>query len=89
MSDPRPTKDELFEELRRVLAAEFGFENQVLTPATRIVDDLDLDSIDFVDMAVALESRLGQKLKEDDLTRIRTLQDIVDVIDGKLQGAPG
>ncbi len=89
MSGHRPSKDDLFEELRRVLATEFGFENHVLTPATRVVDDLDLDSIDFVDMAVALESRLGQKLKEDDLGRIRTLQDIVDVIDGKLHGATG
>lgn len=89
MSAPRPTKDALFEELRRVLATEFGFEDRELTPATHVVDDLDLDSIDFVDMAVALESRLGQKLKEDDLVRIRTLQDIVDVIDGKLQGAAG
>ena len=86
---PHPPKDEVFGELRRVLASEFGFEEAALTPATRVIEDLDLDSIDFVDMAVALEVRLGQKLKEDDLGNIRTLQDVVDVIDRKLHGASG
>jgi acyl carrier protein len=82
-----PGKDAILKELRSVFAAEFGLEESALQPGTRVVEDLDLDSIDFVDMAVALEVRLGQKLKEDDLRNIRTLQDIVDVIDEKLQSA--
>ena len=89
MTGPGSSKDEVFSELRRVLATEFGFDETVLTPATRVIDDLDLDSIDFVDMAVALEVRLGRKLKEDDLGRIRTLQDVVDVIERKLHDPTG
>ena len=81
-ADPR--KDEIFRELRVMFSAEFGFDEATLTPSTRVIDDLDLDSIDFVDMAVALEVRIGHKLAEDEVTRIRTLQDIVDVIDAKL-----
>ena len=77
-------KDEIFRELCTVFAAEFGFDEASLTPSTRVIDDLDLDSIDFVDMAVALEVRIGHKLAEDEVTRIRTLQDIVDVIDAKI-----
>ena len=84
-----PGKDAIFRELRAVFAAEFGFDEAALVPGTRVVEDLDLDSIDFVDMAVALESRTGQKLKEQDLGKIRTLQDIVDVIDGKLRDPAG
>lgn len=83
-----PGKTAILEELRTVFAAEFGLEEAALQPGTRVVEDLDLDSIDFVDMAVALEVRLGQKLKEDDLRNIRTLQDIVDIIDEKLQSDP-
>ena len=83
-----PGKAAILEELRPVFAAEFGLDAAALQPGTRVVEDLDLDSIDFVDMAVALEVRLGQKLKEDDLRNIRTLQDIVDVIDEKLQSDP-
>jgi acyl carrier protein len=79
-----PRKDEIFRELQTVFASEFGFDAAALTPGTRVMEDLDLDSIDFVDMAVALEVRIGHKLKEEDVTRIRTLQDIVDVIDAKL-----
>jgi acyl carrier protein len=82
-----PDKAEIFRELRAVFAAEFGFEESALTPATRVVEDLELDSIDFVDMAVALEVRIGRKLLEADFDEIRTLQDIVDVIESKLRDA--
>jgi len=81
-----PSKDEVFDELRKVFASEFGFVEETLTPETRVVQDLDLDSIDFVDMAVALETRLGRKLKEEDLGHIRTLGDVVDVIHARLRG---
>ena len=85
MTNQVRSKEEIFSELRTIFAAEFGFEGAALTLETRIVDDLDLDSIDFVDMAVALEVRLGRKLQEADLGGMRTLQDIVDVIHAKLQ----
>lgn len=87
MTDRILSKDDVFAELRTVFATEFGFAESTLAPETHIVRDLDLDSIDFVDMAVALEARLGRKLKEEDLGRIRTLQDIVDVIHAGF-GAP-
>ncbi len=40
-------------------------------------------------MAVALESRTGHELREEEMTTIRTVQDVVDVIYTKLHEAPG
>jgi acyl carrier protein len=87
VTDGVPSKEAIFAELQRVFSEEFGFAESTLLPETRIVDDLDLDSIDFVDMAVALEVRLGPKFLEDDLTNLRTLRDVVDIIHVKLSGA--
>jgi acyl carrier protein len=79
------TKDDLFEQLKDVLVTEFDLPRERLQPAAHLVDDLDLDSIDWIDMAVALEAKTGRKLKEQDLEAIRTLQDVVDLIHRKLQ----
>ena len=85
MTAPGPSKAEVYEQLKAVLVAEFGFRAEQLEPATHLVKDLDLDSIDWVDMAVALEEKTGQELAEDDMASIRTLQDVVDVLHRKLQ----
>ena len=84
MSAPAPSKTEVYERLKEVLVAEFGFEAAELGPTTELVKDLDLDSIDWINMAVALEVRTGRKLQEEDLASIRTVQDVVDVIHRRL-----
>lgn len=80
-----PTKAEVYERLKEVLVAEFGLAEDQIRPTATLVEDLDLDSIDWIDMAVALEARTGRKLREQDLAAIRTLQDVVDVVHAKLQ----
>lgn len=85
MTTPGPSKTEVYERLKQVLVEEFGFSDNRIQPTTHLVNDLDLDSIDWINMAVALEVRTGRKLKEEDLTSIRTVQDVVDVIHRRLQ----
>jgi acyl carrier protein len=79
-----PSKTEVYERLKDVLVEEFGFTEQQIQPTTHLVNDLDLDSIDWINMAVALEARTGRKLKEEDLAAIRTVQDIVEVVHRRL-----
>ena len=85
MSEPVPTKTEVYERLKQVLVEEFGIAEAQIRPTTELVSDLDLDSIDWINMAVALETRIGRKLQEEDLTSIRTIQDVVDVIHHRLE----
>jgi len=66
-----------------VLRNEFDFSPAELAPTTHLIDDLDLDSIDAVDMAVRLEERCGFRLSEDELKSIQTIQDVVDLIHGR------
>jgi acyl carrier protein len=79
------SQEEVFERLKAVLVEEFGFAAEQIQPTTHLVNDLDLDSIDWINMAVALETRTGRKLAEEDLAGIRTVQDVVQAIHSRLR----
>jgi acyl carrier protein len=85
---PAWSKAEVYDRLRAVLVGEFGLRDEQLGPDAHLVEDLDLDSIDWIDMAVALEVQLGRELREAELGSIRTIQDVVDVIHRKLHEGP-
>ena len=79
------SKDEVFEKLKEVLTTGFGLRREQLAPTARLVEDLDLDSLDSFDLMVRLEQETGEEIKEDELKSIQTIQDIVDVIHRKLE----
>ena len=82
------TKDEIFQKIQHVLSNTFEIEETRLTPTAHLFTDLDLDSIDAIDLTVELEKNLGLKLKEEELRQIRTIQDVVDTIHRLLQNRP-
>ena len=89
MSVPSASKDELLRMLRDVLSGYFGLRAEQIVPSAHLLEDLDLDSIDWIDLAVKLEMETGQKLQEAELTSIRTIEDVVDVVHRRLNvGAP-
>ena len=78
------TKEDVFAEVSRVLTASFDLSQQQLTPDAHLIDDLDLDSIDAIDLVVSLEEAMGLDVSEDELKSIRVVQDIVDLVYRKL-----
>jgi acyl carrier protein len=78
------SREEILEWVIDVIKQQFQFVDEELRAATHLVDDLDLDSIDAIDLAVRLEEETGLALGEDELKSIRTIEDIVDMIDGRL-----
>jgi acyl carrier protein len=81
------TKQEIHALVVANLAEVFGFPPESLTPATRLVEDLDLDSIDAVEMVVCLEKKSGFSFTGPELRSVRTVQDIVDVIHAREHAA--
>lgn len=75
-----PSPDDVLAELRSMMQAEFGLAPETVEPSKHLTDDLDLDSIDLVDLAVSLEERSGLKLDEEELKSVRTVADAVRVI---------
>ena len=75
--------NETFQVVREVLQKEFDFGADELRLDTHLIDDLDLDSIDAIDLAVRLEERTGVSFDEEELKGIRTIRDVVELIDGR------
>jgi acyl carrier protein len=71
------TEMEIIEVINKSLAEEFELNREVLKPEALIFDDLELDSLDIVDMVVVLENAFQFKIREEEALReIRTLGDI-------------
>ncbi|HEV7270501.1 acyl carrier protein [Pseudoxanthomonas sp.] len=79
------TKNELFERIATILHDSFEIEPARITPEARLYDDLDIDSIDAVDLIVQLKPLLGRSLQPDAFKSVRTVQDIVDVLYGLIR----
>ncbi|MGC4027636.1 MAG: acyl carrier protein [Steroidobacteraceae bacterium] len=74
------TKDEIFARLSAILQENFGTEPEKITLAARLYEDLDIDSIDAVDMMVKLRSLTQQRLQPEAFRSVRTIGDVVDVV---------
>ena len=68
--------------LRGVLAAEFEIEPSTITPDAHLLDDLDIDSIDAIDILARLREITGKDLPAEALKEVRTVGDVVAMVDG-------
>ena len=74
------SKDEIFNELKSILVDEFELPEDKVTLETTLFEDLDLDSIDAVDIAVRLQKFTNKKISPEDFKQIRTVSDVVEAI---------
>lgn len=74
------TKEAILEGLRDIMVELFEFEREQIQLEARVVEDLDLDSIDAIDMAVRLQEMTDRRIEETELRSIRTVSDIVDMV---------
>jgi acyl carrier protein len=81
------TKDELFTRISSILQDTFEIDPTRITPAANLYTDLDIDSIDAVDLIVQLKPLLGGKLQPDAFKAVRTVQDVVDVLHSLIRDA--
>lgn len=64
-----------------VLAELFELDAGEISAASHLYEDLDIDSIDAVDLAVELKRMTGKKIQLEDFKNIRTVSDVVDAIE--------
>jgi len=74
-------KQRIVEKVNQVFEESFEIEKDELAPEKKIFDDLGLDSLDIVDLVVALQQKFGVKIRDDERVRnIRSVKDIYDYI---------
>lgn len=75
------TKQEIFNHISEILIKDFDCKSDIVKPGARLIEDLDLDSIDAVDLVVRLQKIINVRVKPEDFKQISTLQDVVDAIE--------
>ncbi len=71
----------IYEEISSLLVNVFEIDPQDITPEARLYEDLELDSIDAIDMIVHLQKKIGKKIKPEEFKTVRTVQDVVDAVE--------
>ena len=74
------TKDELFSKLKDILVNDFEADEALVVPRAHLVDDLGLDSIDFIDLVVKTKEFIPGKIDPELFKTVRTVQDAVDAL---------
>ncbi len=69
-----------FEKIREVLIAQFGVDAAMITPKTAFVDDLGADSLDVVELIMALEEAFDMEIPDTEAEGIVTVEDAVEYI---------
>ena len=74
------TREEIIARIRSVLVDSFEIPAERVTLEAKLMDDLELDSIDAIDMAVQIQEMTGVRVEEEELRRLRTVSDTVDLV---------
>ena len=77
-------KEVIIDKINNFLIDEFEVDADDISPLANLKKTLELDSLDFVDLVVAIESNFSVKLMGEDFINVVTLQDFYDLIEQKL-----
>lgn len=76
--------EEIIEKVNDILVEEFEVDGDVIEAGKNLKETLDLDSLDYVDLVVIIESNFGVKLVEADFMGMLTFEDFYNIIDRKI-----
>ena len=71
----------MFEEIKKILAEQLGISESKITLDSEIVNDLGADSLDVVELLMTLEDNTGKTIPEDKVTELKTVGDVVKMLE--------
>ncbi len=80
------TTQDIFQTLKTTLIEDFELDPAAITPEARLNEDLDLDSIDAVDMIIKIQELTGCKVSPEDFKQVRTVGDVERVVEQLVAG---
>ncbi|MDW6001847.1 acyl carrier protein [Vibrio mangrovi] len=78
-------KEQIFTQIKNALVELFELNEDEIKPDAHLYEDLDLDSIDAVDLVVHLQKVTGKKIQPDEFKTVRTVNDIVVAVEHLLE----
>ncbi|MBL7767127.1 MAG: acyl carrier protein [Chitinophagaceae bacterium] len=77
-------KSTIISTIHHFLVEDFEIDESTLTPEADLKQTLDLDSLDYVDLVVSIESNFGFKVKPEDFSKMVTMSDFYDYVEQKV-----
>lgn len=74
---------EVYDKVVSLLSEQLGIDKSRITPDSDIVKDLGADSLDVVQMLMSMEEEYGITVSEDDAANLKTVRDIVNILEKK------
>lgn len=78
------TQEEIIAKINEFLVEEFEVDANKIVPTANLRETLELDSLDYVDLVVIIESNFGFKVVAEDFINIHTFQDFYDYVNRKV-----
>ena len=73
----------VFEQVKKIIVDTLNCDEEEITLETSLADDLGADSLDAVELVMALEDEFDMKVEEEDYNKLTTVKAIVDYIESK------
>ena len=77
-------KMDIIEKINGFLVEEFEVDADKITPEANLRETLELDSLDYIDLVVVIESNFGFKVKPEDFVAISTFQNFYDYVNDRI-----
>lgn len=71
----------ILERLKEIVAEQLEIDAETITPETRLNEDLNADSLDVVEMLMALEDEFGVDIPDEEIEKMKTIGDVVSFIE--------
>jgi len=81
------SREEVVETMKGVLSSELGVDAGKVTADARFKEDLDADSLDLVEVVLALEEKFGIEIPDDDIAGVKTVGEAADLVIAKQNAA--
>ncbi|MCD6130307.1 MAG: acyl carrier protein [Deltaproteobacteria bacterium] len=69
------------EDVKKIIVEQLGVEEDEVKPEAKFIDDLGADSLDTVELIMAMEEKFGIEISDSDAEKMSTVQDVIDYIE--------
>ena len=84
-----PSRDDILREIQLMMKELFEVDPATVQPSARLIEDLELDSLDAIDLAVKVEETTGLAFDEAKLREMRTVEDVIVTLEAMIKAHGG
>lgn len=81
MSQENAAQESTLEQVKSILSEQLNVSKDTITPETNIINDLDADSLEVLDVIMAVNDVFGVEIPDEDVEKVKTVEDIVSYIE--------